>query len=154
MHGQRQQAGAERVVTRCRVSGNPLLVLHQRKVLETLVSKLTFGFFCSATKETRRRGGGTALLAPQGETDRHIPSCSNFFKFPIDIPPPGRVRGVVPPLRRRVSFVAEQKKPKVSLENNGFQCLPWTQDKKLIATDPAPGDDTLRTRLLPLSVLT
>ena len=28
------------------------------------------------------------------------------------------------------------------------------QDKKLIATDPAPGDDTLRTRLLPLSAQT
>ncbi|MBO5727889.1 MAG: hypothetical protein J6R39_04625, partial [Oscillospiraceae bacterium] len=24
-----------------------------------MFSKLTFGFFCSATKETRRRGGGT-----------------------------------------------------------------------------------------------
>ena len=28
------------------------------------------------------------------------------------------------------------------------------QDKKWIATDPAPGDDTLRSRLLPLSVHT
>ena len=74
----------------------------------------------------------------------------NFLKgFP---PPCGD--GVVPPLRRRVSFVAEQKKPKVSLETNGFQVLPLVQDKELLAADPAPGDDTLRARLLPLSVQT
>ena len=28
--------------------------------------------------------------------------------------------GIVPPLRRRVPFVAEQKEPKVSLETHGF----------------------------------
>ena len=31
--------------------------------METLVSKLTFGFFCSVTKETRRRGGGILLVS-------------------------------------------------------------------------------------------
>ena len=30
----------------------------------------------------------------------------------------------------------------------------WVRDKMQIATDPAPGDDTFRTRLLPLAVLT
>ncbi|MBO5918157.1 MAG: hypothetical protein J6Q14_05275, partial [Oscillospiraceae bacterium] len=74
--------GAECVVTRCRVSGNPLLVLRQRKALETLVSKLTFGFFCSATKETRRRSGGTTPFTPiqnkhRPET-RAVLACAYF----------------------------------------------------------------------------
>jgi len=33
LYAQRQQVGAECVVTRCRVSGNPLPVLHQKEVL-------------------------------------------------------------------------------------------------------------------------
>ena len=67
---------------------------------------------------------------------------------------PEGLEGDIPPLRRRVSFVAEQKKPKLTLETNGFQNIPLVRDKRLIAADPAPGDDTSRTRLLPLSVLT
>ena len=43
-----------------------------------LVFKLTFGFFCSATKETRRRSGGTTPSPPRR---RNIPSTNSHLSL-------------------------------------------------------------------------
>ena len=63
LHTQRQQAGAECVVTRCRVSGNQLLVPHPRKDLETIGFQANFWFLLFSDKRN-----------PPPER-RNIPSC-------------------------------------------------------------------------------
>ena len=78
LQAQRQQAGAERVVTRCRVSGSPLLGLRQKEVLRNhgFLSGLFVSFGpCQKTLAPERE---TSLSGPAGRNPKNTSTNPNL----------------------------------------------------------------------------
>ncbi len=69
LHRQRQQAGAECVVTRCRVSGNQRLVLHQKEVLRNhgFLSAFFVSFVALQKTPAPSSASFHSAPSPQGE---------------------------------------------------------------------------------------
>jgi len=76
---QRQQAGAEFVVTRCRVSGNQLLVLHPKEVLRNhgFLSAFFVSFVARQKTPARRRN----ILSPQTQLTQITAKMGGDFCF-------------------------------------------------------------------------
>ena len=73
LYAQRQQAGAEFVVTRCRVSGNPLPVLHPKEVLRNHGFLSAFFVSFGARQKTPARGrNNSSCPEARNQTPRQI----------------------------------------------------------------------------------